>query len=497
VGRNGEKLMPHEFVVGAFEPGDDDLGDFMLDIWLPFARDTCNWVDNRAPSVGTRPEIEVWTHRGSTGSPVSPYFFAHTKANSMQLFTGDDVDVAQEIYDQPNNPANAPIDTSFTVPTSGGIGPAMRTMLINSMPGPYEGYWLFSDTTGEYIHCVVKVSARQYRHFHVGRLKQVDGGPDLDPESFYVTSHFWSELSPDPIWYPINTTPNVTHSPYANAHQIPFRNNGGNSATGAFGAAMLNTAPCSRFYMPGLHPIRVATAVVNTAGSGHAVDDIITLALGTGGAGTPAQLRVTSVSAGAITAVSIEDPGDYDVEPEDGNTTIVVSQASTTGAGTGADFTLTFTGWKFYSANVQDGSLQASGSPAQKAGDGGVTTAVGDVMKRSRIGAAQTNYYDGNLGAILMSCDPNFTANANILVPIYVASAFDFQSDTRFGVVARVPDIFRVNMRDYSPEQTISVAGNDYKVFPVINDDSQNVLAGEGYSGWDGLAYRVETGAVV
>lgn len=31
----------------------------------------------------------------------------------------------------------------------------------------------------------------------------------------------------------------------------------------------------------------------------------------------------------------------------------------------------------------------------------------------------------------------------------------------------------------------------------MINNDSNNTVAGEGYSGFDGIAYRVETGAVV
>lgn len=401
--------MPHEFVIGAFEPGDDDMGDFILDRWLPFARDDCNWVDNRAPSPGTRPDIECWTHRGTTGSPLAPFVFLRTEDRHMMIFTGNGVNLGQEIYDQPGNPANAPKDASFTIPTSGGVGNDMRCGMINSAVGPYQGYWLFCDTAGSYIHCVLKVGAREYRHFHIGKLQQVDGGPDLDSESFYVTSHFWDQLDPEGLSYPdavIET--DGEHSPYRESHMVAFRNGTGFNDTGAFGGAMPNTITPARFYMPNL--------------STHVYD------------------------------------------------------------------------WYFPQAG--DG-LEIAGSPAKKTTTGGGPLAVGDVNTTMDIGLCTTNYYDSGMGAVLFACDRNFTANSNTLVPIYVGVNFDFSGDVRLGVVAQVPDVFRVNMRDYQAEETISVGGVDYKVFPMINKDSASVVAGEGYSGWEGLAYRVETGAVV
>lgn len=483
--------MPHQFVVGAFEPGDDDMGDFLLDIWLDFAVNSCNWVANRAPSVGTRPEIEVWTHRGTVGTPASPYFFGHTKANSLHMFSGDDVDLAEEIYDQPNNPANAPRDGSFSVPATGNVGNTMKCLFTNDITGPYQGYWLFADTTGEYIHCVIKVSARHYRHFHIGRLRQIDGGVDLDPESFYATCHFWGGVEGGVSW-PTTPSADEEHGPYLN-HSVLFRNFGGVSTNGAFGIAQPNTIPGAHLYMPGLYPIQVSAVSVNDGGTGHADDDIITVSLTDGvyaGTGTPATLRVTGHTGGVIDTVSIETVGNYDRATGDGNTNPVtdIDQASSTGSGVAAVFDLTFEGYKFFKCMPHDG-LEVTGSPTAES--------IGGVMRRSRIGCAQSNYHDGGLGSMLWACDRNFTANANVLVPIYISVAFDFQSDIRQGVVATVPDMFRINMRDYSPEETITVQGNDYKVFPLANNDSANTVADEPYSGYEGIAYRVETGAVV
>jgi len=493
--------MPHEFVVGAFEPGDDDMGDFMLDRWLPFARDICNWVANRAPVPGTLPDIEIWTHRGTVGTPASPYFFARTLDRHLYLFTGDDVDLTQEIYDQPNNPANAPLNTGFTVAGSGNVGTSMRCIFLNSLVGPYQGYWLFSDTTGEYVHCVIKVSARQYRHFHIGRLRQIDGGVDLNPESFYVTGHFWSELDPEGLHMPVSAVANQEHEPYTTQHVTPFVNWRGTNQNGSFGTAMPNTLPGCHLYMPDLFPIQVSAAAVNVGGTGHVVGDQITVSLTDGvyaGTGTAAVLNVDTESGGVITGVSIVTAGPYDRATGDGDTNPVIGilQASTTGAGIDASFDLTFEGYKFFGTS-NAAELQITGAPAQKSGDGGATNTVGDVMLRSRIGCAQSNHMHMGLGTILYACDRNFTANANVLIPIYISAAFPFQSDTRQGIVAQVPDIFRINMRDYSPEQTITVSGNDYKVFPLINNDSANTVAGEGYSAFEGLAYRVELGPVV
>jgi hypothetical protein len=75
---------------------------------------------------------------------------------------------------------------------------------------------------------------------------------------------------------------------------------------------------------------RLAQVSRNAAGTGYAVGDRITLAGGT--FTTPAEVTVIQVSAGAISAIEVSNPGAYSVS------TTTFTQASTTGAGTGATF---------------------------------------------------------------------------------------------------------------------------------------------------------------
>ena len=85
----------------------------------------------------------------------------------------------------------------------------------------------------------------------------------------------------------------------------------------------------------------VSAAVVNAAGTGHAVDDIITMVLGSGGAGTACQIRVLTVGGGGeVQTISVEDSGAYSTQP---SPTTNIAQSSTTGSGTGFTADLTFT----------------------------------------------------------------------------------------------------------------------------------------------------------
>lgn len=77
------------------------------------------------------------------------------------------------------------------------------------------------------------------------------------------------------------------------------------------------------------------SATVGAGGSGHAVNDKLTLVGGVG-SGTATVFNVDSVSSGAVTAVSLDTAGDYEVVP--------ANDASTTsdGSGTGCELTVTY-----------------------------------------------------------------------------------------------------------------------------------------------------------
>lgn len=81
-------------------------------------------------------------------------------------------------------------------------------------------------------------------------------------------------------------------------------------------------------------PVGIGDAAVNSGGSSgtYAVNDILTVA---GGTGTAATLKVTTVSAGRVTGVVVNTPGLYTVAPALGGAGV------TGGGGTGATFNLT------------------------------------------------------------------------------------------------------------------------------------------------------------
>ena len=94
----------------------------------------------------------------------------------------------------------------------------------------------------------------------------------------------------------------------------------------------------------------VTAAGVVTGGTGYLVGDLITLALGpvtSAPIGMPAQLQVTAVSGGVITGVSVVASIYGEDTPQSGAyflpLTAPQAQGSTSGSGTGATFSLTYT----------------------------------------------------------------------------------------------------------------------------------------------------------
>jgi hypothetical protein len=396
------------------------MADFIVDVYQPFLTDAkaaggLAWIAQN-PNGGTppggagvHPNYQRLYSRGSIGTEAPPFLFVQTTAKTLFMYTGNDVNTAQEPYDQPGNPMNEPPNATFSDP-SGNLG-LMRTLGMTTMVGPYDNYWLFGGPTGEYCHCVIKVSARQYRHFHIGMLTPLH--TDLHADTFYMTNHRWDALEPDNQSIRTNAKVNKEHAPYED-HILPFRNHND----------------------------------INTGFTG----------------GNNGDAR----SAGMIVYSPLYGTENYD--------------------------------WWLMcgvenSPDVSDGGVH--GRIRNSAGNfntaSAITKSVGDVNNGADavlFGAGWVTGYDKALGTTLFASDPTFTTDGVALVPIYVMLCSDFSSDLRWAPVGQVPDVFRVNMKNLDAEQEITVGSDTYTVFPMMNKDSANTLDNEGYSGYEGLAYK-------
>ena len=384
--------------------GDDDIADFMLDVWLDFATDTgpnggMAWIDQNAAARGTHPDYEFWISKGSIMTPAAPFVFYRTTADNMNIFTGDGINTMQEIFDQPNNPMNSPAGTTMAPDYStGNYAQLIKGCYMNRVDGTYDKAWLFGDIGSRYIHCVIKTRTREYRHFHVGLLTPLHS--DLDASSFYVTGHCWSSLRNDEhLEFSTPTPGTVEHAPYHGKHRMPFRNSDLGNTSGS--ADYLHNGQF--IYIPNL-------------------------------------------------GVNTED------------------------------------WYKMYGGpNQNEGTRTPSSqfsTPFKGVGD------VNAISSSTFYGIGQISGYDAGLGAILFACDKTFTSNFRPLIPIFVSCYTDFSGDIRQAPVAQIPDVFRINMKDIDAEEEITVGSDTYTCFPLINKDSANTVNGEGYSGWEGLAYK-------
>lgn len=399
--------------------GDDDAADFLVDIIEPFLTDAkgsggLGWI-SQSPDVGaggggSHPNYQRMFSRGGVGTEAPPYWFFQTSAKTLWHFTGSGVDITEQPYDQPGNPMNQPIDAVFTDPSGnqGTLGSLVTTTLV----GPYDDYWLFGGDTGQYCHVVLKVSAREYRHFHIGMALPLD--PDLHADTFYITNHSWGWLDPDDLRAGTQNTNNSNseHQPYSAQHFLPFANDAQN----------------------------------NTAFGG--------------------QIR----RAGMYVYSPLYGTENYDWWIM-----------------TGADDGLANTSTAGRAHNTAGNSPNGVTATVKNIGD--INAGNDDVL----FGSGFVTGYDKTIGTILFASDPTFTTDGVALIPIYIMLHSDFSSALRWAPVAQVPDVFRVNMRDLDAEQEITVGSATYTVFPLMNKDSANTLSGEGYSGFEGLAYLKNT----
>ncbi len=407
--------MPFRTDTGGFEPGDDDMADFLQDIVLPFVTDSfvaggLAWI-RQTPTEGngSHPNFNYMFSRGVVGTELPPFWMAGTTLKSLFIFTGfGSINTGQQIYDQPGNPMNYPPNASQPYNDPGSEFHSLGCQFLNTVVGPYDSFWLFGGAGAEYLHIVLKVNSRQYRHFHVGMLTPLH--TDLDPDSFYITAHCVSNLDPDDLdgaqRFGGSNTASTEHQPYSDFHRYPFafrnRNNLQFSGENLRNRGLL-------LYMPNI---------------------------------------------GAL-------------------------------------------GFDWYHNLSIEGNADSGARNATTQGNMSTVTTtekpIGDVNANSDdvlFGVANCSGYNDGLGTTMFYSDPTFTANSQALVPILVGAVVDFESDRRMAPVAQIPDIFRINMNNLDPEQEILIGSDTYVVFPMTNKDSQNTLANEGYTGFEGLAYK-------
>jgi hypothetical protein len=178
-------------------------------------------------------------------------------------------------------------------------------------------------------------------------LTYITSAPGTAENTSPATS-LWTPGQPSPPWayeyqYPVDCLRAVVIIPSAqSAGDVPP----GIGVSGQFSAW---TGPPVRFKVQTDLFYPVTAAAVVAGGAGYAVGDIITLptgAVGTAPIGAPAQLRVTTAPGGIISAVSVVNVIIGSATPQGGSyfarQTGTIAQASTTGVGAGATFTLTF-----------------------------------------------------------------------------------------------------------------------------------------------------------
>jgi len=359
-----------------------DMDAFIFDKWQPFAEEF-GFVTNQAPTPGSSPNRELWTYRGSAGSPdptLAPLCFFRTKDDQLFMFTGLDENLAQELFDQPDNPSNAPDTTGFDSDYTGNLPTTLRCPIVNGGDpgGTWSSHHLFTDgdsgTDASYIHAVIQITARSWRHFHIGRVEKYGiwvGGN-------YMFGHFHNQASGE-----------IT-DPYRQLHVQPFGGiRGDNTASGPIKAGSLH--------------------VEGFAGSGA-------------------------------------------------NNAVLWHVSTTTGIAA-------------INANAKT---------------------VGDVNNSNYdMGHFKVASYASLIGGGLQTIGRSLLANASPLVPMTVFGKFTFNSVTSWAALGTIPDVFRINMQNFTPGESITIGTDEYIVFPAVNSDIINTVNGDEYTAFEGQSFSV------
>ncbi len=149
----------------------------------------------------------------------------------------------------------------------------------------------------------------------------------------------------------------------------------------------------------------------------------------------------------------------------------------------------------FSAAGLRSGITWWASSGTTEGQVGPVPKAFGTINHNTEnVGIGAIAGGGNTLGTTLFQCEANLSAKARPLIPFIFMAQFNFESANRWGPIGRIPDCFRINMRNMAANEEITIGVNTYRVFPLVNHNS-SVGADNPYSGYEGVAYRVRPAA--
>lgn len=94
-------------------------------------------------------------------------------------------------------------------------------------------------------------------------------------------------------------------------------------------------------------------------------------------------------------------------------------------------------------------------------------------------------------GSLHKRLGASLIARGAALVPLTVFANFSFSGNDGYCALGEIPDVYAVNMREFTPGEQITIGSDTFVMFPVVNSDTVNTVNGDEYSGYEGLAYRI------
>jgi hypothetical protein len=432
VGRNGDDLMPFRSETGGFV-GNGNMGDFIDQIVETFLIDA-----KAAGGLG-------WTSHSHTGSPTrskgsSPdfeFYFSRggspaqvpiwcMQTNSRTLRIYSGNDIDTN-FPSFDQPGNPVNEPDADPPADQTSGTIYQNRCLGVTSAP-GSYDGYWVFGGETAeYCHVVLKVNSRQYRHFHVGLLDPLVADLHPDTFYVTGHHWAFLSPDDL-KPSSLTTNSTNIEHQpyDQHNLPFSNNNMDNVSSGKDIRSHTWLYCPNYGTFGWDWWLLRGDVGGVAPSG-------------GGTGP-------TVISPEIINYSQPASARFPVYPAKSIGTV--------------------------NTNIPPSPL---GSPE---------------WDYVRFGCGGVSGYADAFGAIPWACEQTFTTDGVALIPIYVLLPSDFESGTRWAPIGRVPDVYRVNMKSLDAEQEISIGSDTYVVFPMINKDANNTVSGEGYSGYEGLAYR-------